>query len=166
MSSEAIQVPAGLTTEGLLGKRYMARFIDSVILSILLVLSVAVVGTGRAERPSILLLGILLVLWVTYGTLLESSARQATLGKMAMGLRVYDARGARLTAGQAALRNLVKDGPFLLLGAVPGGNLLAFALLIAHIVVIQRSDVNQAIHDRLAHTWVSAPEGTTQLHIA
>jgi len=32
MSDDEVRVPAGLTTEGLLGVRYMARFIDSVFM--------------------------------------------------------------------------------------------------------------------------------------
>jgi hypothetical protein len=67
---------------------------------------------------------------------------------------------------QAAGRNLVKDGPFLLLGSIPGGQLPSVVWLVAHLVVMHRSPVNQAIHDRAAHSWVAAPEETTQLHLA
>jgi hypothetical protein len=35
----------------------------------------------------------------------------------------------------------------------------------AHLVVLHRSPVYQAIHDRAAHTWVAARQGTTQLHL-
>lgn len=91
---------------------------------------------------------------------------QATLGKRLMGLRVYDSDGGRLGLVQAAKRNLVKDGPFLVLGLFPGGQLIGLALLVVHLVVLHRSPVYQAIHDRVAGTWVAAPEETTQLHIA
>ena len=80
-------------------------------------------------------------------------------------MRVYNAAGGRLTLSQAAGRNLVKDGPFLLFGLVPGGQLLTFVWLGAHLVVLHRSPVNQAIHDRAAHTWVAAPEETIQLRL-
>ena len=36
MSDEAIRVPAGLTTDGLLGRRYLARCIDSVFIALLM----------------------------------------------------------------------------------------------------------------------------------
>lgn len=55
MPSE-IHVPTGLTTDGLLGRRYLARFIDSVAIMLLvaalaLVLSVVVAGgAGGSSR--------------------------------------------------------------------------------------------------------------------
>jgi hypothetical protein len=36
----------------------------------------------------------------------------------------------------------------------------------AHLVVMHRSPVYQAIHDRFAQTWVAAPEETMQLRLA
>jgi hypothetical protein len=54
----------------------------------------------------------------------------------------------------------------LLLGSIPSGQLLSVVWLVAHLVVMHRSPVNQAIHDRAAHSWVAAPEKTTQLHLA
>lgn len=36
-----IRVPAGLTTEGLLGRRYLARFVDSVLLAVIVAIAVA-----------------------------------------------------------------------------------------------------------------------------
>jgi uncharacterized RDD family membrane protein YckC len=181
MSEETIQVPAGLTTEGLLVRRYVARTIDSVVLLLLIVAAAGVggailgVGAGLARSfPAshvtsastfLLFLALFLIVWIGYGSLLESSRWQATLGKRLAGLRVYNAAGGRLTLSQAAGRNLVKDGPFLLFGLVPGGQLLTFVWLGAHLVVLHRSPVNQAIHDRAAHTWVAAPEETIQLRL-
>jgi uncharacterized RDD family membrane protein YckC len=45
---------------------------------------------------------------LSYFSLLESSRRQGTLGKMAVGLRVSDMEGRRLTLGRAAGRTLAK----------------------------------------------------------
>lgn len=44
--------------------------------------------------------------------------------------------------------------------------LLVPVWLAAHVVVMHRSPVYQAIHDRAARTWVAAPEEGTQLRIA
>ena len=44
-----------------------------------------------------------------------------------MGLRVYESRAVRLKSGQAGVRNLVKDGPFVALAFVPSGRLLSLA---------------------------------------
>jgi uncharacterized RDD family membrane protein YckC len=166
-----IQIPTGLTTDGLLGRRYFARFIDSVAILVLigilvLAFSVVVTGAGRSRISNFVAIPVLLLAWIGYGTVLESSKGQATIGKRLMGLRVYNAQGGRLAFTQAAGRNLLKDGPFLVFGAIPGSQLLALVWLVAHLVVMHRSPVYQAIHDRAAHTWVAAPEEMTQLHIA
>jgi uncharacterized RDD family membrane protein YckC len=121
-----IQVPTGLTTDGLLGRRYFARFIDSVaiLLTGILVLLFSVVVTGTGRVTNFVLLPALLLFWIGYGTVLESSKGQATIGKRLMGLRVYNTQGGRLAFTQAAGRNLLKDGPFLVFGAIPGSQLL------------------------------------------
>jgi uncharacterized RDD family membrane protein YckC len=49
-----------------------------------------------------------MIFTLIYFSLLESSRRQATLGKMVMGLRVSDMEGQRLTLGRAAGRTLAK----------------------------------------------------------
>jgi uncharacterized RDD family membrane protein YckC len=166
MTGKEIQVPAGLTTEGLLGRRYGARCIDSIVL-ILLIRAAQVLVFGRLLLvggegwPTNAIAAVLaFVLTLGYFTVQESSAAQATLGKRLMTLRVYDAQGGRLSLAQAAGRNLVKDGPFFVLG--PFGLLW----LVAHLVVMHRSPVYQAIHDRVAHTWVAAPDEVTQLRLS
>jgi uncharacterized RDD family membrane protein YckC len=164
-----IHVPTGLTTDGLLGRRYLARFIDSIAILLLigiLVLVYTVVVSGARRVSNFVLLPFLLLVWIGYGAVLESSKGQATIGKRVLGLRVYNTQGGRLAFLQAAGRNLLKDGPFLVFGAIPGSQLLVLVWLVAHLVVMHRSPVYQAIHDRAAHTWVAAPEETTRLHIA
>jgi hypothetical protein len=76
-----------------------------------------------------------------------------------------DREAVRLAPLQAAARNLVRDVPFLVLGLLPGGRFLSLIWLGAHLVVLHRSPVYQAIHDRAAQTWVAAPEQTIQLHL-
>ena len=161
-----------LTTDGLLGRRYLARFVDSMITLVLIfVVEAPVVGILGLQdatdlRIRLTLMPLVLTVCIGYGAVLESSQWQATLGKRLCRLRVYDTKGGRLTMMQAGGRNLVKDGPFIVFGSIPGGQLLAFVWLCAHLVVMHRSSVYQAIHDRAAHTWVAAPEETTQLHLA
>lgn len=170
MPDDTIQVPRGLTTEGLLGRRYMARCIDSILITVLLG---AVWGLAAAVRPPItgitlLVFGLLLslIIWIGYGTALEASRWQATLGKRLLGLRVYNSQGGRPAFLQAGGRNLLKDGPFVLLGFIPDLSFLTLIWLGAHLVVLHRSPVYQAIHDRAAHTWVAATESTIQLHLS
>src|SRR5262245_25912782 len=110
--SDAIQVPEGLTTEGLLGRRYLARGIDSLLMGFLaaMMLGMGQVTFGRTGISGIglMLLNLQLVLigWLSYSALLESSPWQATLGKKIFKLRVYDSRGGRLSFLQAAMRSL------------------------------------------------------------
>jgi len=151
----------------------MARFIDSLLIGLLVgaavglahILMKPVAGSPAGLLFGLVSLSLVMLLWIGYFTAFESSPWQATLGKRFMGLRVYDLHGGRLTLLQAAGRSLVKDGPFLVLAFVPNGPMLSIIWLGAHLVVLHRSPVYQAIHDHVAHTWVAAPEGTTQLHL-
>lgn len=149
MSDDPIQVPIGLTTEGLIGRRYLARVIDTIVIGVVAVMVTNLVRAALAQTEgslwsALLTLFALLVSWIGYGAILESSKWQATLGNRLTGLRVYDVRGGRLTLPRAAGRNLVKDGPFLLFGLVPGGQsgqLLSILWLGCHLVVLHRSAV-------------------------
>jgi uncharacterized RDD family membrane protein YckC len=49
-----------------------------------------------------------MVIWWLYYAIFESSSRQATIGKMAMSIRVMDLSGARLTFWRASARNWAK----------------------------------------------------------
>src|ERR1700731_4404575 len=99
MSSELIQVPMGLTTEGLVARRYLARIVDSTVIVVLGAVAISLMGPLRSQSGRVsnifLIMFTLLVLWIGYGALLESSPWQATLGKRLMGLRVYDSQGGR-----------------------------------------------------------------------
>lgn len=165
-----ILVPTGLTTDGLLGRRYLARFVDSLAIALMigvltLLWSVVLTGGSTSLARKAVYSLLLFLAWISYGTVLESSKMHATLGKRLMGLRVYNDQGGQLGFIQAAGRNVVKDGPFFLIGLIPGSQLLGFGWLAVQIFVMHRSSVYQAVHDRVAHTWVAAPEATTQLHI-
>ena len=111
-----IHVPTGLTTDGLLGRRYLARIIDSIVILISLAivvgaLSIVMPNIRVSPAGNLALLPVLLLGWIGYGALFESSKWQATLGKRVTGLRVYSIEGGRLPVMQAARRNLIKDGP-------------------------------------------------------
>ena len=158
-----------MTTEGLLGRRYVARSIDSITISILVTVVMLLIGPLRVlvapnadEKPTSPIV-VLVLAWVLYGAGLESSPWGATLGKRLCGLRVYDAAGKRLTFRRAAVRSLVKEGPFLALAFVAPP--LSLVWLGVHLFVLHRSPVYQAIHDRVAHSWVAAAESTIQLRL-
>lgn len=136
-------------------KRFAAYFIDEIILTfvgIMMMLVVAgIVGiplelSGVDEDfivPLVLVyFGIIdfLLNWLYY-TALESSGRQATLGKMAMGIVVTDMDGKRISFGRANGRFWSKllSGLFLSIGYIIAGF----------------TERKQALHDLIAATLVS-----------
>jgi uncharacterized RDD family membrane protein YckC len=135
-------------------KRFAAYFIDEIILSfvgIVIMLVVAgIVGipmglSGVDEdyiAPVVLIyFGIVAFLldWL-YHTVLESSSRQATLGKMAMGIIVTDMEGRRISFGRANGRfwSKILSGLFFSIGYIMAGFTAR----------------KQALHDLIAATLV------------
>jgi uncharacterized RDD family membrane protein YckC len=87
--------------------RVAALIVDNAIITILsiaLLIAAASVGAGAVVIANFALFLIALLYW----PLMESSERQATLGKQLLGIQVTDANGARLTFVRALLRNLAK----------------------------------------------------------
>ena len=71
---------------------------------------------------------------------MESSSRQATLGKMALGLKVSDLKGNRISFARASGRHFAKivSGMILLIGYIMAGF----------------TNRKQALHDMIAETLV------------
>lgn len=90
--------------------------------------------------PSPLALVLLFALWLLYTSVLESSRLQATLGKLAMFIRVADDEGGRMTLLRALARNALK-----LISALP----LCIGYLMAGWTAKK-----QALHDILARCTV------------
>jgi uncharacterized RDD family membrane protein YckC len=80
-----------------------------------------------------------LISWF-YSAFLESSARQATLGKLAMGLRVTDLEGRRLGFGRASGRYFA--------------HLISSLTLFVGYLVQPFTERRQALHDLVAGTLV------------
>jgi len=81
----------------------------------------------------------LVVSWL-YFALMESSAKQGTLGKMAIGIKVTDLAGARIGFGRAT-------GRFF-------GKVLSGLLLLIGYIMAAFTKKKQALHDILAGTLV------------
>jgi uncharacterized RDD family membrane protein YckC len=75
-----------------------------------------------------------------YGAIMEASVKQATYGKMLMGIKVTDEAGERITSGQGYGRNFSKLICILTLGA---GYLFGFF-----------DKRQQGLHDKIASTLV------------
>jgi uncharacterized RDD family membrane protein YckC len=119
--------------------RFAALIIDNAILTIVamvLMVIASLVDESLATLASIVyLVGALL-----YWPVMESSARQATLGKDLLGLQVTDAAGQRLSFVRALLRTLAK-----IISALP----LYIGFLLAAF-----TSRKQALHDIIVSTVV------------
>lgn len=80
------------------------------------------------------------VLHWLYNTLLESSPKQATIGKFTLGLKVTDLRGKRISFWQANLRYFSK-----IISAIP---------LLSGFFLVLSTRRRQALHDYIARTLV------------
>lgn len=113
--------------------RFGAYIIDMLVLLIPYLIIVAITGDFVG-----LLLAILLF-WA-YFAYFESSEKQATLGKQALGLMVIDLNGNRLDFTKATIRYFSK----LIFGGI---------LLIGYIL-IGFTEKKQGLHDMIAGTFV------------
>jgi uncharacterized RDD family membrane protein YckC len=113
--------------------RVAAALIDGVVLNVALIpfyLVLTPFGGGIVEFAA----G-----WL-YPALMECSSRQATLGKMACGLKVTDMEGRRISFGRAAARNLAMF-------------ISAIAFCVGFIMV-GLTQKKQGLHDVIAGTLV------------
>ena len=135
------------TTEyGGFWNRFVAFFIDGIITSmaagylgfVLEGFYRAAGGTSEGAGDLGSFLGLILG-WLYYA-IMESSAKQATLGKIAIGLVVTDKRGNRLTFGRATARYFARwlSGIILMIGYI----IAAF------------TEKKEALHDMIAGTIV------------
>ena len=134
--------------------RLVAAVIDGILLQIVVIplsfllgIVIGITGTaaGMAEA-GVRLMGAFggFVLgtgasWL-YSAYLESSSRQATVGKMALSLRVTDLQGRRISFGRATGRHFAKY-------------LSALTLLVGYIMA-GFTEKKQALHDMVAGTLV------------
>ena len=130
------------------GKRFVALVIDGIILYIFqaiitFVVSLAIGGTAANEEAigavaSISVVIIIVIYWLYYA-IQESSPKQATIGKQAMGLVVTDMNGEKVSFPKASIRFLSRS--------------LSGILLIGYIMAFF-TEKKQALHDMLAGTLV------------
>jgi uncharacterized RDD family membrane protein YckC len=119
-------------------RRVAAVLLDGLIIGA--VTAPFTVGMSSGNRYSTTASSISTVVWWLYSALMESSAKQATLGKMALGIRVTDLDGNRIGFGKATGRHFAKILSALILGI--GFLMAAF------------TEKKQALHDILAGTLV------------
>lgn len=147
-----LRAPASMAHAGALiayagfWRRYLALLLDSIILGLpLLLLAVLLVLAvdSSSDATSPLVGMVYLAYWVgapLYYALQESSAAQATLGKRALGIKVTDLHGGRLTFGHALGRWFAA--------------LVSYLTLYIGFLMAAFTPRRQALHDMVAGTLV------------
>lgn len=122
-------------------KRFVAYIIDAILISVVLNLVKVGLGSAAATTDANAASGVvsLIISWI-YFAYMESSDKQATFGKMALGIRVTDLQGKRITFGRATGRFFSKilSGITLCIGYMMAG----------------WTQKKQALHDLIAGTLV------------
>lgn len=116
--------------------RVAASVIDSFATILIGLVLILLLGEGLGTLVN-------LVAGFLYFALMESSDKQATFGKQALGLKVTDLNGNRISFGQATGRYFAKFLSTIILGI--GFLMVAF------------TDKKQGLHDQLASTLVVLP---------
>ena len=147
------------------GARFVALIIDYIIIGILQAIVItpllAVLGVGIAtqgenlsnltEEEQIGLIGSFVATFMSamiviycialfYFALMESSKAQASVGKMALGIKVTDTEGQRISFGKAFLRSI---------GKIVSGMIMYIGYIMAAF-----TDKKQGLHDMIANTLV------------
>jgi uncharacterized RDD family membrane protein YckC len=122
------------------GKRFLAAFLDGIIISIINILVTFVLRAilGRTGVNVANLLGIV-VAWLYYA-IQESSPKQATLGKQALGIVVTDLQGKRIDFVKATIRYFSK--------------IISSLILLIGYIMAAFTEKKQALHDMIAGTLV------------
>lgn len=133
-------IPAGLC------KRFFAHLFDIIILYIITIVIAFIFAVLYSlfitidEIPEYLAYGLFFTISWLYYTLMESSPKQATIGKQSMGIFVTDLNGDRLSFKAASSRNCSKI-------------IFNFALGVSFITMFV-TEKNQAFHDIVSRTLV------------
>ena len=140
------------------GKRFIAFFIDVIILTVVSMILFGILGTvgfmgaSTAETgdsagmiaamagAGLLIQVLSIAIQIGYFTYFESSERQGTLGKTAMGLIVADEDGNRLDTQKALIRSIMRL-------------VSSFICLIGYLMAFF-TEKKQTLHDIVAKTNV------------
>lgn len=122
--------------------RFIAMIIDSVVVCVPFFVVLAILAKISMILAIPFYIAFPIIFWLYY-TKMESSEKQATIGKILMKIKVTDENGNRLTETQAATRAAAR----VLSGFTIVGFLIPFV-----------SETKQALHDVIAKTLVVESE--------
>lgn len=123
-------------------KRFAAAFIDLLITAVIGGFAGPIVGLLYAASTGTVVgvafvgqIAGTLVGWIYFSSF-ESSTKQATLGKMALGIKVTNIDGTRIGFGTATLRHL--------------GKIVSFLTLFIGYIMVAFTEKKQGLHDKMA----------------
>ena len=123
--------------------RVLASLIDSVILSVVgfilgMVLGLAMVSGGTDDTEVVELTGNVVGLFLgwLYYALMESSSKQATIGKIVMGIKVTDLEGNQISFARASGRHF--------------GKIISSLILAIGYLMMLWTEKKQTLHDKMA----------------
>ena len=122
--------------------RFLAYFIDGIILSVAFSILSYATGSNIQSYNSISSPGSFLglILTIAYFVYFETSDKQATIGKFIFDMKVVKEDGSKLTAKDSAIRYFSK--------------ILSAIILFIGFIMAGFDDKKQALHDKIAHTYV------------
>ena len=128
------------------GLRLVASIIDGLLVSVVFWIAyffILLDAQDSSISTSVYVFFFLLVYYIVpslYFALMESSSKQATLGKMALGIKVTDEAGKRISFGRATGRYF--------------GKIISGLILYVGYIMIAFTKKKQGLHDMLAGTLV------------
>jgi uncharacterized RDD family membrane protein YckC len=137
MSSDADEILARVEYAGF-WRRFVAYVIDSILIGVVIGILAAILSGSDTGVALTYLIGALGGL--VYYAAMESSAYQATVGKIALGIQVTDLEGNRVSFLRALGRNLAK--------------ILSAIILYIGFIMAAFTARKQALHDMIASTLV------------
>jgi uncharacterized RDD family membrane protein YckC len=157
-TTSATAAPAAVQYAGF-WRRFAASLIDGLIVgAVPTIIYYGLMGAGVLHMPeiadeedigpyiswmirySLISNGVMIVLQTLYFAIMESSSKQATLGKMVLGIIVTDADGKRISFGRAVGRNL--------------GKIVSQIILFIGYLMIAFTEKKQGLHDIMANCLV------------
>ena len=125
--------------------RFGAHFLDSLIIIIpLRIIEWLILGYNWRNNWVAIIFISLIIRWL-YDAIQESGPNMATLGKRALGLKVTDMHGGRITFGQATGRHF--------------GKYISTIILYIGYFMMLGDDKRQTLHDKMAGTVVIIANG-------
>lgn len=141
-------------------QRFIAFVIDVIILAVIIgilsaigIVDFAFTEEGELSRTDNLIQALIVVAYYVILTV----AFGATLGKMALGMRVVDVDGNKAGTGPVLVREIIARAVGGLLTVVVGasiGQLVGFAVAVIIVIMILFDERRQGLHDKVGGTFV------------